>query len=98
MEITGWQCTQDVLGRLAEPYRPGPMLDFIGVDTLLAELIAAIGLAVVIGNGLAFYKASRGERPEGVAEEAEFRPSRAMFLIGAGVLMAAWGIASIVSR
>lgn len=74
------------------------MLDFIGVDTLLAELTVALGLAVVIGNGLAFYKANRGERPEGVAEEAEFRPSRAMFLIGAGVLMTAWGVASIVSR
>lgn len=74
------------------------MLDFIGVDTLLAELTVALGLAVVIGNGLAFYKARRGERPKGMEEEAEFRPSRAMFLIGAGVLMTAWGIASIVSR
>lgn len=74
------------------------MLDFIGVDTLLAELTVALGLAVVIGNILAFRKASRGERPEGVEETAEFRPGRALFLIGAGVLITAWGIASIVSR
>ena len=98
VEITGWQCTQAVRPCPAQPYRPRPMLDFIGVDTLLAELVVALGLAVVIGNGLAFYKASRGERPEGVGEEAEFRPSRAMFLIAAGVLMTTWGIASIVGR
>lgn len=74
------------------------MLDFIGVDTLLAELILALGLAVVIGNGLAFYKASRGEKPADADEAAEFRPARALFLIGAGLLMAAWGIASLVTR
>ncbi|MEX1003797.1 MAG: hypothetical protein WD990_05285 [Acidimicrobiia bacterium] len=74
------------------------MLDFIGVDTLLAELVLAIGLAVVIGNGLAFYKNSRGEKPEGVDEQSEFRPSRALFLIAAGVLMAAWSLASILTR
>lgn len=75
-----------------------PMLDFIGVDTLLAELTVALGLALVIGNGLAFYKARRGEKPEGVDASAQFRPSRALFMIAAGVLMTAWGIASIVSR
>lgn len=75
-----------------------PMLDFIGVDTLLAELTLALGLALVIGNGLAFYKARRGEKPEGVDESAQFRPSRALFMIAAGVLMSAWGIASIVNR
>jgi hypothetical protein len=74
------------------------MLDFIGVDTLLAELTVALGLALVIGNGLAFYKARRGEKPAGVDEKAEFRPSRAVFLMTAGVLMATWGVASILSR
>ncbi len=74
------------------------MLDFIGVDTLLAELTVALGLAVLIGNGLAFYKASRGERPEGVEESAEFRPQRALFLMAAGALIATWGLASIFSR
>jgi hypothetical protein len=80
------------------PIVPEPMLDFIGVDTLLAELVLAIGLAVIIGNGLAFYKNSRGEKPEGVDEQSEFRPSRALFLIAAGVLMTAWGVASILTR
>ncbi|HVR31957.1 MAG TPA: hypothetical protein VMS74_04515 [Acidimicrobiia bacterium] len=74
------------------------MLDFIGVDTLIAELTVAIGLAVVVGNGLAFYKARRGHRPEGVQADAAFRPARAVFLIGAGTLMAAWGLASILGR
>lgn len=83
---------------VATAYRPDPMLDFIGVDTLLAELVLAIGLAVIIGNGLAFYKNSRGERPEGVDEQSEFRPSRALFLIAAGALMTAWAVASIITR
>ena len=74
------------------------MLDFIGVDTLIAELTVAIGLAVVVGNGLAFYKARRGQRPEGVQPDATFRPARAVFLVGAGTLMAAWGLASILGR
>ena len=74
------------------------MLEFIGVDTLLAELIIALGLAVVIGNGLAFYKARRGERPDGVEDEAQFRPGRAMFLMGAGALITIWGVASIINR
>jgi hypothetical protein len=74
------------------------MLDFIGVDTLLAELTVALGLAVLIGNGLAFYKARRGEKPEGVEESAEFRPSRALFLMAAGVVITIWGVGSILSR
>lgn len=74
------------------------MLDFIGVDTLLAELTVALGLAVIIGNALAFRKARKGERPEGVEEAAEFRPGRAFFLIVAGVVITIWGVASIVSR
>lgn len=74
------------------------MLDFIGVDTLLAELTVALGLALVIGNALAFRKARRGEQPSGVDEGAVFRPGRALFLASAGLLMAAWGVASIVAR
>lgn len=83
---------------VSTPYRRRGMLDFIGVDTLLAELVLALGLAVIIGNGLAFYKHSRGERPAGVDEQSQFRPSRAVFLIAAGALMTAWGVASIVTR
>ncbi len=74
------------------------MFAFIGVDTLLADLTVALGLAVLIGNGLAFYKARKGEKPEGVDEEAQFRPSRAIFLMGAGIVITLWGIGSILSR
>ena len=85
------------------------MLDFIGVDTLLAELTVALGLAILIGNGLAFYKARRGEKPQGVDDEAQFRPSRAIFLdvpcrrraiflTVAGLVITVWGMASILSR
>lgn len=73
------------------------MLDIIGFDTLLAELILGVGLAMVVGNGLAFVKARRGERPDDM-DEAVFNPRRATFLMTAGTLMAVWGIASILSR
>lgn len=76
----------------------GCMLDFIGVDTLLAELTVALGLAVLIGNGLAFYKARRGEKPDAVDPEAQFRPSRAVFLMLAGLVITLWGVGSILSR
>ncbi|MDX1740744.1 MAG: TonB-dependent receptor, partial [Rhodothermales bacterium] len=50
------------------------MDDIFGLRTLFPEAVLAIGLAMVLGNGLAIYKNRRGERPKGV--EGEFRPGR----------------------
>jgi len=71
------------------------LMDIIGFDQIFPELIFGVGLALLIGNGLAMWKHRKGERPEGV--EGEFRPSRAWFLSSVGVLMAVWGAVSIFS-
>ncbi|HJR91684.1 MAG TPA: hypothetical protein VJ938_04545 [Acidimicrobiia bacterium] len=69
------------------------MGDILGLDAIFAEMVLGLGLALIVGNGLAWYKASRGDRPKGV--EGEFRRGRVMFLMTVGVLMAVWGAASV---
>jgi len=71
------------------------MGDIIGFDQIFPELILGVGLALLIGNGLAMWKHRRGEGPSGV--EGEFRPGRAWFLILVGVVIATWGALSIFS-
>jgi hypothetical protein len=71
------------------------MDDIFGLESLFPEAVLAIGLAMVIGNGLAIYKNRRGERPQGV--EGEFRPGRAWFLGAVGVVLTIWGAASVFS-
>ena len=68
------------------------MSEILG-ETLFAELTLGLGLALLVGNGFAWYKASRGERPEEV--EGEFRPGRVLFLMVIGVIMAIWGALSL---
>lgn len=71
------------------------MVEFLGVDALFAELTLGIGLAILVGNTLAIVKHRRGETPDGT--EGTFRPGRVGFLLVVGVVMAAWGGASIFS-
>ncbi|MDH3259480.1 MAG: hypothetical protein OEM81_06180 [Acidimicrobiia bacterium] len=71
------------------------MDDIFGLESLFPEVVLAIGLAMVLGNGLAIFKNRRGERPRGV--EGEFRPGRAWFLGAVGVILAVWGGASVFS-
>ena len=69
------------------------MGDIVGVDQIFPELILGVGLALLIGNSLAMWKNQRGEQPAGV--EGEFRPGRAWFLMGVGVVMTVWGAVSV---
>lgn len=71
------------------------MIDILGLDTIFAEMVLGLGLALVIGNGLAWWKHRRGEKPKGV--EGDFRPGRVWFLMAVGVLMAIWGTASVLA-
>ncbi len=64
--------------------------DFLDFENLLPELILGLGLAVLIGNGLAWWKHRKGETPKGV-EEAQFRPGRVIFLSMIGIVLAVWG-------
>jgi hypothetical protein len=70
--------------------------DFLGIDDLLPELIIGLGLALLIGNGLAWWKNRQGAVPEGV-EDAAYRPGRVRFLMVVGAIMTLWGVVSLVN-
>lgn len=69
------------------------VVDLLGLDTLLAQFVFFLGLAMVIGNAYAVYKARRGEAPKGA--EGEFRPVRAYWLMAVGLVIAIWGAISL---
>ena len=71
------------------------VIDILGLNDLLAQLILAVGAAMVLGNGYAIYKARKGETPKGV--EGEFRKGRAWWLLTVGFFIAVWGIASLTT-
>ena len=70
------------------------MADILGLDTLLAQMMTALGLAMVVGNGFAMWKHSRGEGPKDV--DGAYRPGRVRFLLAVGLLISAWGLAGMV--
>ncbi len=70
--------------------------DFLAIENLFPELVLALGLALLIGNGLAWWKHRRGEAPKGV-ENAQYRPGRVIFLMAVGVLLALWGGATLLT-
>lgn len=72
------------------------MIDLLGLDTLLAQMILALGAALVAGNGYALIMARRGVHPKGA--EGDLRRGRAWFLLGVGIVMAYWGTASLIAR
>lgn len=70
-------------------------VDIFNLGLLIKQLAFAFGLAMVIGNAYAVYKHRRDEKPKG--EEGEFRPGRAYWLLGVGVLIALWGGLSLLA-
>lgn len=69
------------------------VVDIFGLNDLLAQLILAVGTAMVLGNGFAIFQARRGNAPKGA--EGTFNPIRAWWLLGVGILIALWGTASL---
>jgi len=72
-----------------------PMADIFGLDTLVAQMVLALGAALLIGNGYALLVARRGVRPKGA--QGELRTSRAVFLTVIGAVMAWWGLGSLLT-
>jgi len=71
----------------------GDIFDF---ENLLPELIVGLGLALLVGNGLAWWRNRQGKAPAGV-ENPEYRSGRVAFLIVVGVLMTTWGTVSLLT-
>ena len=71
------------------------IVDLLGLDTLIAQLILAVGAAMVLGNGFAIVQHHRGRAPKGAT--GPFRASRAWWLLGVGALITLWGVASLVA-
>lgn len=70
------------------------MGDIFDFERLFPQLVLAIGLALLVGNGLAWWRHRRGESPRGV-ENAQFRPGRVVFLSVVGILLTIWGAATV---
>lgn len=71
------------------------VVDLLGLDSLLAQLVLAIGAAMILGNGFAIYQHRQGNAPKGA--EGEFRSSRAWWLLAVGIVIALWGLISLVA-
>ena len=71
------------------------IVDLLGLDSLLAQLVLAIGAAMILGNGFAIYQHKQGKAPKDA--EGEFRASRAWWLLSVGILIALWGFISLVA-
>lgn len=72
------------------------MADFFDLDTLLAQLMLALGAALVAGNGFALVASARGMKPKGAT--GELRTGRAWFLLAIGVVIALWAGVSLIAR
>lgn len=73
--------------------RVGEIFD---VENLLPELIVGLGLALLAGNGLAWWRHRQGKTPEGV-ENPQYRAGRVAFLMVVGTLMTIWGAVSLLT-
>ena len=65
-------------------------------DNLLPELIIALGLALLVGNGMAWWKHRQGQTPDGV-DHAIYRPGRVMFLVVVGGVLLVWGAVTLLT-
>ncbi len=75
------------------PHYPRPV-DLFDINALFPQLVLALGAALVGGNGLALWHHRQGKRPNDLGE---LRVGRARWLIAVGLVMAAWGLATILT-
>jgi len=71
-----------------------PPVDLFDINALFPQLVLALGAALVGGNGLALWHHRRGKRPEDLGE---LRLGRARWLVVVGLIMAGWGLATLIT-
>jgi hypothetical protein len=69
--------------------------DIFDIDTLFAQMVLALGGALLLGNGYALIMERRGVRPKG-REGVPLRRGRAWFLVAVGSIMTWWGLGSLL--
>ncbi len=70
-------------------------MDIFNLNELLAQLILAVGAALVAGNAYALIQNRRGVKPGNL--EGELRRGRAWWLIGVGMIITIWALASLIA-
>jgi len=70
-------------------------MGIFNLNELLAQLILALGAALVLGNGYALIQARRGNTPKGM--EGDIHKGRAWWLLGVGLLISIWGLGSVIA-
>jgi hypothetical protein len=70
--------------------------DFLDFENLLPELIVGLGLALLVGNGLAWWRHRQGSTPQGI-DDAQYRGGRVVFLLVIGLVMTVWGAVSLAT-
>ena len=73
---------------------PVDPIELLGLDTLLAQIILGLGVAMLAGNAFAVFQHRRGRAPSGAGE---FRAGRAYWLMAVGVVITIWGAASLLA-
>ncbi len=65
------------------------MGDIFDIELLLPQMLLALGLAMIVGNSIAWFKYRRGEAPKGVGD-AQFRPGRSVWMLVVGTVLSLW--------
>ena len=70
-------------------------MDIFNVNELLAQLILALGAALVLGNAYALIQNRRGVKPKNM--EGELHRGRAWWLMSVGLIITVWATASLLA-
>jgi hypothetical protein len=68
-------------------------MDIFNINELLAQLMLAMGAALLIGNAYALIQDRRGIKPKGM--EGDLKKGRAWWLMAVGALITLWAAVSL---